>query len=163
MESFAPAHAERRTLHFTHRYAARAADVYAAWVQPALVRQWLFATAGRPLVAAGVEARRGGALVLRDRWRGRALVYRGTFTRLEPGRALGFTLECPDAPGALTAVAVAFAPDRDGCGVDVVPRDVPPLCTGTLEARWLGALYGLGEILEAGTRARARGTAVGAE
>lgn len=158
---FHPERADRRALHLTQRFAASAADVYAAWVHPALVRHWLFATAGRPLLAVRVDPCVGGELFLHDRWRGQELAWRGRFTGLAPAAAVAFSLILPEAPGMPTSVEVTLAPaPAGGCRLALAHAGVPGRCTDAMEARWLGALYGLRETLAAWRRARTGGLAV---
>lgn len=162
MARIALARADFRTLHVAHRFAARADDVYGAWLHPALVRHWLFATAGRPLLAACIDPWPGGDLVLRDRAPGREVVWRGTFTRLAPTAALAFTLALPDVPDIRTRVEVHIARATPGCRLTLAHAGVPAACAAAMEARWQGALYGLGETLSAWDGARADGMPVGA-
>lgn len=157
MARFACPGADRRALHVTQRFAAGPDDVFAAWLHPALVRRWLFATAGRPLLEVHVDDRPGGAFLLRDRWRGRVITWRGTFARLTPPAALAFTLRLPDAPGVDTGVEVGISPAPAGCRLDVVHTHLPARCAEAMEARWLGALYGLGETLSSLAQARRHG------
>jgi uncharacterized protein YndB with AHSA1/START domain len=143
------------SLSISHRYPAPPAVVFAAWTHPALARRWLFASAGRALAQATLEARPGGALLLRDHHRGRTTEHRGTFLAVAaPGR-LAFTLVVPEAPGTETVVDVSIEPQARGCRLALVHAGVPPAALAASEARWLGALYGLGETLAAVAEARA--------
>jgi len=149
MTSLHPTRADGRTLCITQRLVASPADAFTAWVHPALVRRWLFATADRPLPGVQVDAREGGELVLRDRWQGRDVAWHGAFVQLARPGALAFTLTLPDAPEIVTHVAVSLVPTAVGCRVAVVHAGVPAACAEAMEARWQGALYGLAETLAA--------------
>lgn len=157
MTRFARRSEPRSTLRLAARLAAPPATVFAAWLHPALVRHWLFATATRPLHAAHVDARPGGELVLRERpGPGCEGTYRGTFLRLAPPGTLAFTLVLPDAPGAVTRVEVGIEPAATGCRLSLAHALVPAGGRPAMEARWAGALYGLAETLAMLAEARSR-------
>ena len=155
MTPSAVAHACPPSLSISQRYAATPAAVFAAWVHPALARRWWFAAAGRALAQATLEARPGGALLLRDRHRGRTTEHRGTFRAVDPPARLALTLVLPEMPGVATEVDVRIGPQSRGCRVTLVHAGVPPAAIAAIEVRWLGALYGLGETLAALAEARA--------
>src|SRR5262249_40040729 len=65
-----------RSVRATRRFGASPERVFAAWLDPTLVRRWLFATATRPLDKFEIDARIGGRLRIVDNARG--VDYRGT-------------------------------------------------------------------------------------
>ena len=146
-----------RPLLLLHRCAATATTLFAAWTHPALVRQWLFATAGHPLDHVTLEARPGGALRLRTRHRGAVVEHHGTVLLVAAPVSLAFTLVLPEAPAATTVVAVRIVPRAGGSVLALRQTGVPAACAHAVEACWQGALYGLSEPLgalaEAGQRA----------
>jgi uncharacterized protein YndB with AHSA1/START domain len=140
-----PARRLRETFRVDARrwYDASCADVFAAWVDPALVRRWLFATASRPFARAVVEARRGGALrlVTAD---GVAAVTGRVEDLLAPAR-LHLAL---DHDAHRTSVLATLHPAHGGTTLHVRHDGIAPHRADWLDGRWSGMLYGLGEALD---------------
>jgi uncharacterized protein YndB with AHSA1/START domain len=123
-------------------YDASCDAVLAAWLEPRIAAQWLFATATRPLRAATIDARPGGALrfVTRD-----SVEIAGRLDALARSTGLRLTLELD---GSSTTVTVDVRPVGHGTTLHVRHAGVPGDRAGWLEARWIGMLYGLGEALD---------------
>jgi len=124
-----------------------AASTFAAWVEPAVAGQWLFATAGRPMVCARVDARIGGCYCLTEQRGTRIIEHRGEYIDVVPTRRLAFTLSTPDLDGE-TLIAVDFEPRPRGCTLTVTHTSVRTGDVGRARQRWLGMLYGLVEMLD---------------
>ena len=124
-------------------YDASCADVFAGWVDPVLVRRWLFATAARPFARAVVEARRGGALrlVAAD---GVAGVTGRVQDLVAPVR-LHLAL---DDRAQRTSVVAALQPAHGGTTLHVCHDGIAAHRVDWLDGRWSGMLYGLGEALD---------------
>ena len=56
-----------RSVRVARRYAASPARVFDAWLDPAVARQWLFATASHPLAHVEIDARVEGSFCFVDR------------------------------------------------------------------------------------------------
>ena len=124
-----------------------AASLFAAWIEPALAGQWLFATATRPMVKTRIDARAGGQYCLAER-RGVGIVeHRGQYIDVVPPRRLAFTLSTPDLDGE-TLVCVDIGPRRAGCAVTLTHAHLGTDEIMRARQRWLGVLYGLGETLD---------------
>ena len=124
-------------------YDASCADVFAGWVEPVLVRRWLFATAARPFARAVVEARRGGALrlVAAD---GVAAVTARIEAVVAPVR-LHLAL---DDVAQRTSVVATLQPAHGGTTLHVRHDRIAAHRADWLDGRWSGMLYGLGEALD---------------
>lgn len=136
-----------RALRVVKRLAAEPARVFEAWLEPALARQWLFATAASPLANADVDARAGGAfrfVYARERDR---LVYAGRYTEIVRPRRLAFALTLPEHDGATTRVTVEIAARKPGSTLTLVHAHVPAELAAYLKARWIGMLHGLALLL----------------
>ena len=124
-------------------YDASCADVFAGWVDPVLVRRWLFATAARPFARAVVEARRGGALrlVAAD---GVAAVT-GRFDDILAPVRLRLAL---DDGAHRSSVVATLQPAHGGTTLHVRHDGLAGHRADWLDGRWSGMLYGLGEALD---------------
>ena len=135
------------TIRVARRYDAPTAQVFAAWLDPALARLWLFATATRPMRDGEIDARVGGRYRFVEDRGGTIVEHRGEYAAIVPARKLVFTLVSPDVPEATTRVRADFAPVAAGCVVTVSHTGLPARRARQLRARWTGILYGLGATL----------------
>ena len=136
-----------KTVRVVRRLRASAPEVFAAWLDARLAAHWLFATAGRPLAIADIDARVDGAFRFVDRRRGETLEYRGAYTSIVPDRRVAFTLS--DADATASRVDVEIAPLAGGCEVRLVHDGVGHERAADVRGRWAGMLYGLDSMLAA--------------
>ena len=122
--------------------------MFAAWLDPSIARQWLFATASEPIAHVELDARPGGTFRFVDRRRDAIVEYRGEFLLIDPPRRLGFTLRQIELSPAITHVFVEIERTSSGCTLSLVHEQVPKGRARDVEGRWCGMLYGLAELLE---------------
>ena len=99
-----------------HRFAASPARVYSAWVEPDLMRRWMFASPTNEIIAVKSERAPGGDLSVIERAGGDTIDHFGTFLELDPPRRLVFSLEVPKHFTGETLVTVEIEPDGDPDG-----------------------------------------------
>lgn len=143
--------AATRTLRLARHLRAAPATAFAAWLDPAVARRWLFATATEPLAAADIDARVQGAFRFAAHRGGRLREHRGTYLEIAPPWRLTFTLHVTAPAPSITRVAVAVAPRRRGCTLTVVHEGLARAATREMRERWIGMLYGLAVTLADGT------------
>lgn len=73
--------------------------------------------------------------------------YIGEYSEITPHRRLVFTLFMENRPTVPTRVVMEITPLKKGCTLTVSHENLPPDCARYTEARWTGALYGLGVTL----------------
>src|SRR6266700_2576197 len=118
-----------RNLRVTRRYGASPARVFDAWLDPAVARQWLFATALRPLAHVEIDAKVGGSFCFVDRQEAADITrYTGEYLEIR--------------------VTVEIAPLAKGCRLTVLHENVPRDHADHMHGRWTGILFGLGATLE---------------
>jgi len=136
-------------LRVTGRYSVPAGRVFDAWINPALARLWLFATASRPLAHVEIDARVNGSFCFVDRRTGGDMTeYVGEYIEIVPPRRLVFTLSAAKYAYLTTRVAVEIAALTKGCKLTLIHEDVPRDHAEHAEGRWVGLLYGLGATLD---------------
>jgi uncharacterized protein YndB with AHSA1/START domain len=136
-----------RDLRVTRRYGASPARVFDAWLDPAVARQWLFATASRPLAHVEIDAKVKGLFCFMDRQEAADITrYTGEYLEIAPPRRLVFTLSW--AKHVETRVTVEIAPLAKGCRLTVLHENVPREHADHMLGRWTGILFGLGATLE---------------
>jgi uncharacterized protein YndB with AHSA1/START domain len=122
--------------------------VFDAWLDPAIARRWLFATATRPLAQVGIDPRNTGSFRFVERLRGKTIEHRGRYVEIVPHWRLAFTLSVENHPDVVARVTVAIAPATTGCALTLTHEGVPRDCAEHTRARWTGMLHGLGVTLE---------------
>jgi uncharacterized protein YndB with AHSA1/START domain len=139
----------RAAIRVARRFRATPQRVFDAWLDPEIAGDWLLATALRPMTRVKIDARVGGSFRFVDRQGSVSIEHTGEYLEIVPHRRLAFTLSVARHPGTLTRVVAEFAPARNGCALTLTHENVPPDCVQRTEARWIGSLYGLGEMLAA--------------
>jgi len=159
----APANPEKRkksrsktqrftALRVTRRYGVPPGRVFDAWLNPAVARLWLFATASRPLAHVAIDARVNGSLRFVDgRNEADMTEYSGEYIEIVPPRRLVFTLSAAKYAYVDTRVAVEIAPLTKGCRLTLIHENVPRDRAEHAEGRWAGVLYGLAATLDSAT------------
>ncbi|MGE5104727.1 MAG: SRPBCC family protein [Betaproteobacteria bacterium] len=132
------------SLRVSRHFAAAPARVFDAWLDPPLARQWLFATATRPMACAEIDARVGGAFCLTEWQDGDLVAHAGRYLEIAPPQRLAFTLASHMHAHAATRVAVVIEARRRGCTLTLAHYDVPRARVAYTRARWTGILFGLG-------------------
>ena len=130
-------------------YRAPAARVFEAWLDPAIARHWLFATASQPLVRVDIDAHVTGAFCLVERRAGTLVLHTGAYVALVPPRRLAFTLSSRDRAEPASLVTVGITPQRTGCVLALSHEGLPAGRIRELKSRWIGTLYGLRVTLDA--------------
>lgn len=135
------------TVHLTRRFRLAPQRVFDAWLNPALARRWLFATATRPMTDVVIDARVGGSFRLVDRGTNAISEHRGKYVEIVPHRRLVFTLIEPRQRRPNMRVIVEITPRQRGCDLSLSHENLDAERASDIEARWTGILYGLGETL----------------
>lgn len=130
----------------THRFSASAERVFDAWLDPARVGRWLFATPTGTVVRAEIDARVGGRFVIVDRRDGEDVEHTGEYLELERPRRLVFTFGVPKYSPDFDRVTVELAPQGMGCELTLTHEVTPQWAEGA-RGGWEGILAGLAAAL----------------
>ena len=107
------------------RFAHPVERVFDAFIDPARVGGWLFATPDGVMEQTDYDPRPGGSFAIFER-RGADLArHFGRFVEIDRPRRIVFDFWVDEAPDEPTRVTVDFAPDGDGCRV-VLSHDLAP-------------------------------------
>lgn len=98
-----------------HHYATTAERVYDAWLDPAQVGQWLFATPTGEMVRVEVDARVGGHFVITERRDGEDVEHLGEYVELVRPTRIAFRVRAPKYSQESTLVTVDIASSESGC------------------------------------------------
>lgn len=110
----------------SRRFTVPADDVFQAWIQADMARQFLFATAEGEMVVAEIDARVGGRFNLTDRRPEVGdVAHVGLYLEVEPPRRLMFTVRAEPYQTDDTRVSIVITPQGGACDLDLtVTADV---------------------------------------
>ena len=121
-------------LRLTRRFDVAPERVFAAWLDPGAVKQWLFAAPSDHPVEIG--ARPGGScLLIPNRWGGVEAVI--AYLEIAPPRRLVFDLALPYfSPDTSDRLTVEIAPVGAGCVLTLIHEGPPPDYWSPIERGW---------------------------
>jgi uncharacterized protein YndB with AHSA1/START domain len=126
-----------RSVHVTHEFDAPAERVFAAWVDPALARRWLFATPAGAIVRCDLDARAGGRFTIVDRRDGEDIEHVGQYEEVTPPARLVFTFGVPKYSAAVSRVAIDVESRAEGgCRLTLTTEGVPAEWAERTESGW---------------------------
>jgi two-component system cell cycle response regulator DivK len=133
----------------SRRYEAEPERVFDAWLDPATVGRWLFATAEGEMVRVELDPQVGGSWTIVERREGEDVLHTGTYEQIERPSRLAFTLQVPKFSGSTERVTVEIAPAESGAEL-TLSQTLPAHATDMAEriARgWATVLEGLAREL----------------
>lgn len=99
----------------THRFAETADRVFNAWLDPATVRQFLFATPSGEMIKVDIESRPGGRYEIVERRNGEDIAHLGEYVEIDRPRRLVFTLKVPRYSESVDRITIEITSLPDGC------------------------------------------------
>ena len=131
----------------TRRFDAPPERVFDAWLDPATVGKWLFATVSGEMVRVEIDPRVGGSYVIVERRGGEDVEHTGEYLELDRPRSLAFTLRVPKYSQDQSFVRVEIVPRESGCELTLTHENVYPEYQERTEAGWGMVLGQLGKML----------------
>jgi uncharacterized protein YndB with AHSA1/START domain len=126
---------------------APAAEVFAAWTDPDLLRQWM-SPPGTIVSAVEADARPGGAFRLVMAGQGQEIEHTGEYVEVSPPRRLSFTWRSPFTGGADSLVTVTLEPRGEAeTHLLLVHERLPSAAAASHQHGWGGLLQRLEEVL----------------
>lgn len=102
------------TVRVSRRFDASCERVFDAWLDPATLGRWLYATVDGKMLRVDVDPRVGGGYTIVERRANGDAAHYGRYLEIDRPRRLVLTLALePDAEG--DRITVDIAPDGDGC------------------------------------------------
>jgi uncharacterized protein YndB with AHSA1/START domain len=128
----------------TRRFAASPETVFDAFLDPAVARHFLFATATGEMIEAQVDPRVGGRYAFTERRPDMGEVrHVGEYLKIERPRRLVFTFGVPQFDPGMTTVTIEIAPAAEGCELTLTNTDVPNDYLEANREGWTRILAGL--------------------
>ncbi len=134
-----------RFLRITRRFAAAPECVFDAWLLPATVRRWLFASPADETYTAELDARVGGKWAITAQRGGIDYTGSGEYLEIDRPRRLVFTFAMLRFSPNSDPITVEIAPAGSSCiltltqaGIDIADelRQLPPGVEGGTEKGW---------------------------
>ncbi|MBB3228785.1 uncharacterized protein YndB with AHSA1/START domain [Luteibacter sp. Sphag1AF] len=130
-------------LEIEFRFRDTAERVFDAWLDPKVVRTWLFATPKGEMIDVQIDPRKGGHYSITERRKGQDVLHTGTYLRLQRPDVLWFTLTVPSISPDTVTVSIEIEPSVDGGCVLMLGHDVKREDKDAMTKGWLATLQGL--------------------
>ena len=117
--------------------------VFDAWLDPATVGQWLFATPTGQMRRTDIDARVGGAFCIIENRDGEDVDHRGLYLEMDRPCRLAFTLHVGKYALAVTPVAIDIVPEQEGCRLILTHDNVYADYEARTQEGWAMILNGL--------------------
>ena len=141
-----------RTVTLTRRFATTPERLFDAWLDPADIRRFLFATPGGEMMAVEIDRRIGGDALIVERRGDRQALHRLRYEAIERPHRLVFLFKACIAGGPVadewTRVTVAIVPDGDGAQLTLTHEGVWPDFEDKTREGWTMILGSLAELME---------------
>lgn len=140
-----------QTLQVTHHYRASIERVFDAWLNPATLGRWLFATPTGEMVRIEVDARVGGRFVVVERRDGVDVEHTGEYLTIDRPHRLVFTFGVPAYGPHVSTISIDLValPDNQGCILTLTHEDLLPDFKAQIEQGWTTMLVNLDAALSA--------------
>ncbi|GAC1307531.1 MAG: hypothetical protein NVSMB24_19520 [Mucilaginibacter sp.] len=116
-----------RIVYINHLFHTPIETVFDAWLQPELIRQWLFKNPGVEIIDIKIDPKVDGEFLITTRdSAGKIISYFGAFQQLERPNILLFTLEAPEHFPGVSLVTVDLQPTKTGCELNFTQTGVEP-------------------------------------
>ena len=136
-----------RNIQLVRRFAARAAQVFDAWLDPKSAGRWLFATPTGEMVRVAIDARVGGGFVLTDRRDGTDVEHIGRYLELDRPLRLVFSFAVPAFGAEETRVSIDIIPVGEGAELTLTHHAVQLDVADRAFSGWTMILSGLAASL----------------
>ena len=136
----------------THRYAATPERVFDAWLDPATVGRWLFATPSGEMVTVEIDPKVGGGFRIVERRNGEDAEHLGSYLEIARPRRLAFTFAVGNQAFDITRVTVEIVPSGSGCELTLSHDGVSLEFAERTKAGWTNILEGLERSLGAASQ-----------
>ena len=121
--------------------------VFDAWIDPNVVRNWLFATPAGQMMNVEIDPHAGGTFNFTERRDGQDIEHVGIYQKIDPPYRLAFTFSVPKFSTQFTTVKVDIRGLTDGCELTLTHQGVLPEWTERTKQGWTTLLNNLANLL----------------
>jgi uncharacterized protein YndB with AHSA1/START domain len=135
---------EPEGVRLSRAFAATAEDTFDAWVEPEVMKLWMFAGDPGQIVRVENDPIVGGELSILEHRDGEDLDHHGAYLEVDRPTRLAFTLEVPWQFKGVTEVGVDITPTAQGCELQLAQDGVE---RATTEGDWVAMFDRLAAVL----------------
>ena len=129
----------------SHHFSVSTERVFDAWLNPAVIKQWMFKSAANKIVNVKIQRWVGGSFSILEQSEEGEIDHFGEYKEITGPRRLGFSLEVPMHFPGVTMVDIQIDPDANGCKLTLTQTGVPARLT---ESSWTEMLHNLEALLQ---------------
>lgn len=128
----------------SRHFSVSAERVFDAWLNPAIIKLWMFKSAVNEIVNVKIQRWVGGRFSILEQSEDGEIDHFGEYKEITGPRRLGFSLEVPHHFPGVTVVDIQIDPDANGCNLILTQTGVPAKIT---EGSWTEMLHNLELLL----------------
>ena len=136
------------TLNVSRTFDASPEEVFDAWIDPEIARQWLFAHPKEETVRVEIDARVGGRFTVTRRGE-QDTEHFGEYLEVDRPRKLVFSFSVPRYSLEDTRITIEIVPKGSGCELTLYHEGVLPEWAEGMRGGWNSMLQGLASTLTA--------------
>ncbi|WPU96725.1 SRPBCC domain-containing protein [Mucilaginibacter sabulilitoris] len=133
-----------KPVQISHYFPVSATQVFDAWLNPEVIKLWMFKSPTNRIVSVKIERWVGGSFSVLELSGDEEIDHYGEYKEITGLRHLGFSLEVPKHFPGVTHVDIHFEPEADGCKLTLTQTGVPAKIT---EGPWTEMLNNLEALL----------------
>lgn len=122
--------------------------VFAAWLDPGMLRRWMWTQTPEQVRSVAVDARVGGGFTILERRDGLDVTVVGRYVELDPPRRLVVDIAVPHLSTAWDRVTVELAPAALGCELGLTHENLAPEYVESVAQGWAGMFAALAAAVE---------------
>jgi uncharacterized protein YndB with AHSA1/START domain len=133
-----------KPVQISHCFPVSAERVFDAWLNPEIIKLWMFKSSSNKIVNVKIERWVDGGFSILELSGDEEIDHFGQYKEITGPRRLSFSLEVPKHFPCVTIVDINVDPDANGCKLTLTQRGVPAKIT---EAPWTEMLHNLEKLL----------------
>lgn len=132
-------------LRLIYRYAASAEHVFDSWLNPEVLKHWIFVGDTNKITNVESEEKEGGKFSILEENKGKLIDHFGKYIHIKRPESLSFSLEVPDHFEGISHVEVNIQSQGPGCTLSFIQRDID---TTKTEQAWRNMFQKLDIVLK---------------
>lgn len=133
-----------KPVQISHYFPVSAVRVFDAWLNPEVVKLWMFKSPTNRIISVKIERWVGGSFSILELSEDEQIDHYGEYKEITGPRRLGFSLEVPKHFPGTTTVDIQVVPEANGCILILTQTGVPAKIT---EGPWTEMLNNLETLL----------------
>lgn len=129
----------------TSRYAASAEHLFDSWLNPEVLKHWIFISDTNKITKVELEEKEGGKFSIVEENKGKIIDHFGKYIHIKRPESLSFSLEVPDHFEGVSYVEVHIEAQGPGCALSFIQKDID---TTKTEQAWKNMFQTLDTVLK---------------